>query len=71
MDHDQGLRETNLLKCKLAQFSISYLNLLIADKILFSSEWDPITRKVEKCVDLWQAKLISSRARLALMKVCL
>lgn len=71
MDHEEGLREANLLKCKLTRFPICYLDLLISNKILFSSDWDPITRKVEKRVDLWQVKIMSSRARLTLTNVCL
>jgi hypothetical protein len=64
-------RVANMLNCRLGQFPMKYLGVLVSDKPLRVSDWDFLPQKVGHRVDPWQGLLLASAGRLELTNSCL
>jgi hypothetical protein len=61
----------NMLNCTLGSLPLKYLGIPISDGHLNSSEFSSIFEKMEKRLDPWKGKHLSSRGRLILTNFCL
>ncbi|CAN1280709.1 Putative ribonuclease H protein At1g65750 [Linum perenne] len=58
----------DVFRCELAHLPTCYLGLPLGDKVSFEIPWAPVIEKVEKRLGNWKSKLLSSGARLILIK---
>ncbi len=63
----RGRNLADILGCKLGNLPMSYLGLPLSDKLLRKEDWWHVIGKFSKCIEGWQAKLLSQGGRLVLV----
>jgi hypothetical protein len=69
--HTVGAEFASTFRCKVDQFSLLYLGLLLKDSRLHVADWQFLIDKVDKRLQSWKCQLLSLGGRLTLINYVL